>query len=45
MRLKGIRAGEVALPAPNVGELFIDTDDIADAAVAALTDDEHIGQL
>jgi uncharacterized protein YbjT (DUF2867 family) len=33
------------LPAPNVGEPFVDADDIADAAVAALTDDKHIGQL
>jgi uncharacterized protein YbjT (DUF2867 family) len=43
--LEPILAGEVALPAPNVGEPFIDADDIADAAVAALTDDKHIGQL
>ena len=43
--LEPILAGEVALPAPDVGEPFIDADDIADAAVAALTDDKHIGQL
>lgn len=43
--LEPILAGEVALPAPNVGEPFVDADDIADAAVAALTDDKHIGQL
>lgn len=43
--LEPILAGEVALPAPNVGEPFIDADDIADAAVAALTDDKHAGQL
>lgn len=38
-------AGEVVLPAGNVGEPFVDADDIADVAVAALTDDRHIGQL
>ncbi len=43
--LEPILAGEVALPAPNVGEPFIDADDIADAAVAALTDAKHAGQL
>jgi uncharacterized protein YbjT (DUF2867 family) len=43
--LEPILAGEVALPAPNVGEPFVDADDIADVAVAALTDDKHIGQL
>jgi uncharacterized protein YbjT (DUF2867 family) len=43
--LEPILAGEVALPAPDVGEPFVDADDIADAAVAALTDDKHIRQL
>jgi uncharacterized protein YbjT (DUF2867 family) len=43
--LEPILAGEVALPAPNVGEPFVDADDIADVAVAALTDDKHAGQL
>ena len=38
-------AGEVALPAGDTGEPFVDADDIADVAVAALTDDRHIGQL
>ncbi len=38
-------AGEVALPAGNVGEPFIDTDDIAEVAIAALVEDRHIGQL
>jgi len=37
--------GEVALPAGDTGEPFVDADDIADVAVAALTDDSHIGQL
>ncbi len=37
--------GEVVLPVGNVGEPFIDADDIADVAVAALTEDGHAGQL
>jgi uncharacterized protein YbjT (DUF2867 family) len=37
--------GEVALPAGDTPEPFVDADDIADVAVAALTDDRHIGQL
>jgi uncharacterized protein YbjT (DUF2867 family) len=40
-----ILSGEVALPVGKVPEPFIDADDIADAAVAALTDDKHIGQI
>lgn len=40
-----IAAGTVALPVGGVGEPFIDADDIADVAVAALTDDRHVGQL
>jgi uncharacterized protein YbjT (DUF2867 family) len=43
--LDGLLAGELVLPAGNVGEPFIDTNDIADAAVAALTEDRHVGQL
>jgi uncharacterized protein YbjT (DUF2867 family) len=41
----GVRNGEVALPARDVPEPFVDADDIADVAVAALTDDRHIGQV
>ena len=37
--------GEVVLPAGNVGEPFVDADDIADVAVAALNGDQHVGQL
>jgi uncharacterized protein YbjT (DUF2867 family) len=37
--------GELALPAGEVGEPFIDADDIADVAVTALTEDGHAGQL
>jgi uncharacterized protein YbjT (DUF2867 family) len=40
-----ILAGEVVLPAGDVGEPFIDANDIADVVVAALTDDRHIGQV
>lgn len=43
--LDPVRAGEVVLPPADAPEPFVDTDDIADAAVAALTDDRHIGQL
>jgi uncharacterized protein YbjT (DUF2867 family) len=44
--LEPLRAGEVAFPAdPGLAEPFIDADDIADVAVAALTDDRHVGQL
>jgi uncharacterized protein YbjT (DUF2867 family) len=42
---ESVLSGEVALPAGNVAEPFIDTDDIADVAVAALTEDGHVGQL
>ncbi len=41
----GLRVGELVLPAGNIGEPFIDTNDIADVAVAALTDDRHLGEL
>lgn len=43
--LEPVLAGHVALPAGNVKEPFIDTDDIADVAVAALTEEGHSGQL
>ena len=35
-------SGEVVLPVGNVGEPFVDADDIADVAVAALTADGHV---
>jgi uncharacterized protein YbjT (DUF2867 family) len=38
-------AGELALPAGDVGEPFIDAGDIADVAVAALTEDGHAGEV
>ncbi|MFC4118297.1 NAD(P)H-binding protein [Nonomuraea zeae] len=37
--------GVVALPGPDVAEPFVDVDDIADVAVAALTEDGHAGRL
>ncbi|MDA4629700.1 NmrA family transcriptional regulator, partial [Escherichia coli] len=43
--LASILAGELALPVGDVGEPFIDANDIADVVAAALTDDRHIGEL
>lgn len=43
--LDPIAGGYVTLPAGDVGEPFIDVDDIADIAVAAFTDSAHDGQL
>ena len=38
-------AGELALPVGDVREPFVDADDIADVAVAALTEDGHAGEV
>jgi len=43
--LEPLLAGEVVLPAGDVPEPFVDADDIADVAVAALTDDSHMGKV
>jgi uncharacterized protein YbjT (DUF2867 family) len=43
--LEPILSGEVALPSWNVPESFVDAEDIADVAVAALTEDGHAGEL
>ena len=43
--LQSMIDGELALPAGGVGEPFIDVEDIADVAVAALTEDVHAGQV
>lgn len=43
--LDQVMAGYVALPVGNIGEPFIDTDDIADVAVIALTEDQYKGQI
>jgi uncharacterized protein YbjT (DUF2867 family) len=40
-----VLAGEVALPAGDVPEPFVDADDIADVAVAALTENGHAGEI
>jgi uncharacterized protein YbjT (DUF2867 family) len=45
MLLDALLAGEVALPVGDVREPFVDADDIADAAVAALTAPGHSGKL
>ncbi len=39
-----VNAGLVTLPVGDILEPFVDADDIADVAVAALTDDRHVGQ-
>ncbi|MGC7096318.1 SDR family NAD(P)-dependent oxidoreductase [Amycolatopsis lurida] len=41
----GIEAGELALPTRDGRDAFIDAEDIADVAVAALTEDGHGGQV
>jgi uncharacterized protein YbjT (DUF2867 family) len=41
----GIRDGELALPVGAVPEPFVDLEDVADVAVAALTEDGHAGQV
>ncbi|HLM50475.1 MAG TPA: NmrA family transcriptional regulator [Solirubrobacteraceae bacterium] len=43
--LEPVLDGEVALPADGVPEPFVDAEDIADVAVAALTGDGHDGQV
>ncbi|MGH2919277.1 MAG: NAD(P)H-binding protein [Solirubrobacteraceae bacterium] len=43
--LESALAGEVALPVGDVPEPFVDVEDIADVAVAALTQDGHGGQV
>lgn len=43
--LDAVLAGIVALPMNTVQEPFVDADDLADVAFAALTDPRHAGQL
>jgi uncharacterized protein YbjT (DUF2867 family) len=43
--LDAVRAGEVMLPAGDVGEPFSDTEDIADVAATVLTADGHVGEV
>jgi uncharacterized protein YbjT (DUF2867 family) len=40
-----VLSGEVAIPVGSVPEPFVDADDIADVAVAALTEEGHEGKL
>ena len=42
---EAVASGVVALPVDGVPEPFIDVEDIADVAVAALTSDRHAGEL
>lgn len=42
--LDPVLGGELALPTGDAVEPFVDVDDVADVAVAALTDDRHIGR-
>ncbi|MGW0593586.1 NAD(P)H-binding protein [Streptosporangium sp. NPDC002607] len=43
--LEPVMGGEIAFPAGDVAEPFVDAEDIADVAVAALTEDGHAGEL
>jgi len=43
--LDSLLSGTVSLPVAGVGEPFVDADDIADVAVAALTADGHVGNV
>jgi uncharacterized protein YbjT (DUF2867 family) len=43
--LDPVLEGTVALPVGDIGEPFVDVDDIADVAVAALTQEGHEGRL
>ncbi|MEH0981719.1 NAD(P)H-binding protein [Micromonospora sp. CPCC 205556] len=43
--LEPVLAGEVVLPTTGVAEPFVDADDIADVAVAALTETGHASQV
>jgi uncharacterized protein YbjT (DUF2867 family) len=41
----GIIHGELAFPAGEVREPFVDAEDVADVVAAALTDERHAGQI
>ncbi|PCG84863.1 NAD(P)-dependent oxidoreductase [Streptomyces sp. WZ.A104] len=43
--LGGVRGGTLALPTGDGRAAFVDADDIADVAVAALTEDGHTGEV
>lgn len=42
--LQPVLSGELRIPAGDGREAFVDADDIAEVAVAALTDDRHLGR-
>jgi uncharacterized protein YbjT (DUF2867 family) len=42
---EAVAGGELALPVDDVPEPFVDVEDIADVAAAAITEDGHAGQL
>ena len=42
---EAVASGEVALPVHDIAEPFVDADDIADVAVAALTENGHTGKV
>ena len=43
--LEPLVSGELAFPAGDTAEPFIDADDVADVVVAALSEDRHVGEL
>ena len=43
--LDGVRSGALAMPVADVPEPFVDLDDVAEAAVRALTQEGHAGEL
>ena len=43
--LDHVLSGEIRVPGADAATAFVDGDDIADVAVAALTDDRHVGEL
>jgi len=45
MLLDATRSGTIIMPARDVGEPFVDVEDIADVATAALTQDGHHGRI
>ena len=43
--LEGVLAGEVSVPGSGAPEPFVDLDDVADVALAALRTDDHLGNI
>ncbi|GII54762.1 NmrA family transcriptional regulator [Planotetraspora thailandica] len=43
--LEQVLEGVIAMPAGSVAEPFVDAEDVADAAVAALTSSRHVGEV